>query len=133
MKATLTIDDDLFEIYKTEAGQRGVPVGQVISERLARAVALDPRTRAMVLDGGMVMQKIEEKLGGGQVKGAEDLLKKVTNLASIRFGSHEFQITPGQYRELAFRATKMGSGKTPEDLIAEIYRRMQATFFEYVP
>lgn len=133
MKISLTIDDDTFEIYKTEARERGANVGTVIAERLTKAVALDPRTRALVLDGGLIMQKIEEKLGGGTLTGTEDLLRKVTNLASIKFGAHEFQITPGQYRELAFRATKVGGGITVEDLIKRMYDTIAKNFFEYTP
>lgn len=131
MKIALTIPDDLWEIYRVESLERHVDPGDLLRDRLARAVGLDPRDRAIVLTGGRTMQLIEEKLGGGQLKSAEDLLAKVTNLAVIKFGAHEFTITPGQYRELAFRASK--TGRSIDQLIESIYQKMQETFFEYVP
>lgn len=131
MRVELTMDDEVWDIYRRESIDRRMPPGELIRERLSRAIALDPRTRAMVLPGDRYMQQLEEKLGGGQIVHHEDLLRKVQNLASIKFGTHEFQITPGQYRELAFRAQK--TGRSIDQLIAEIYRRMQDTFWEYVP
>ena len=131
MKISLSIDDDLWEIYREESIERRMNPGDVIRERLQRAVGLDPRDRGVVLTGGRTMQLIEERLGGGHLKSAEDLLAKVANLASIQFGVHEFVITPGQYRELVFRAQK--TGRTIEELVQEIYRRMQQDFWRYVP
>lgn len=131
MKISLSIPDDLFDVYAREAKERNTDPGEVIRQRLIKAVGLDPRERPIVLTGGRTMQAVEERLGGGNLKGAEDLLEKITKLASIRFGAHEFQITPGQWRELAFRATK--TGRTPEQLIEAIYLKMSTTFFEYVP
>src|SRR5437899_1153051 len=116
-----TIPDDLWGQYADEAKERKLGDGDVLRERLAKAVALDPRERAVVLTGGKTMQQIEEHLGGGQLKHAEDLLVKIRRLASIRFGSHEFKITPGQYEELTFRAKK--TGRSVAQLIEEIYRR----------
>lgn len=132
-KVTFTIDDEVFEHYQHETTERRPPGGiaGVLNERLKRAIPLDPRDRVIIITGGRAREIIEEKLGGGQLKDTEDLLRKVSNLAAIRFGMHEFQITPGQWRELAHRATK--TGKTIEQLIEAIYQRMQATFFEYVP
>lgn len=131
MKITLSIDDELWDIYREESIARKMNPGDVIRERLAKAVALDPRDRGIIISGGRTMQILEEKLGGGHLKSAEDLLNKVTNLAGIRFGLHEFVISPGQFRELTFRAQK--TGKTIEQLVESIYKRMQATFWEYVP
>lgn len=131
MKVTFTIDDDLFEFYNNEAKQRRMSPADVLNERLKRAIGLDPRERAIILTGGRVMSLVEEKLGGGNLKNAEDLLRKVTALASIRFGEHEFKITPGQWREIAFRATKMHL--TPEQVVERMYTEMQKTFFAYVP
>lgn len=132
-KVTFTMDDDLLEFYQHEAKERKIQGGTavVLNERLKRAVALDPRERTIIITGGRAREIIEEKLGGGQLRDTEDLLRKISNLAAIRFGMHEFQITPGQWRELAFRATK--TGKTIEQLVEAIYVKMQATFFEYVP
>lgn len=130
MKIQLTIDDDVFEIYKQEAMERRIFPSEVIAERLKRAVGLDPRERTAILAGG-TMRLLEERLGGGDIKSGEDLLKKVTALASIRFGAHEFVLTIGQYRELAFRAQK--TNLTIEELVQRTYQKMQATFFEYTP
>lgn len=131
MKITLSIPDDLFDIYAREAAERLTDPGNVIRQRLIKAVGLDPRERPIILTGGQVMQQIEERLGGGNLRDGQDLLNKITKLASVKFGEHEFKITPGQFRELAFRATK--TGRTPEQLIETMYQKMSQVFWEYVP
>lgn len=132
-KVTFTLDDETLEHYQHESKERHVPggVAQVLNERLRRAIPLDPRDRPIIITGGRAREIIEEKLGGGNLKDTEDLLRKVTALAVIKFGEHEFKLTAGHYRELAFRATK--TGKSVDQLLQETFTKMQAQFFEYVP
>jgi hypothetical protein len=126
-----TIPDDLFIIYRDEAMSRKISLGDLLRERLQKAVGCDPREHPLILTGGRTMQQIEGHLGGGQLKSAEDLLKKVRRLASIKFGAHEFVLSPGQLEELTFRAAK--TGRSIDRLIAEIWRRVSEDFFKYVP
>lgn len=131
MKAFLQLDDDLFEMYMQEAIERRMEVGDILRERLKRSIALDPRTRCMVLDDGRLLQQLEEYLGGGQLKGTADLVNKVSRLAKIKFGEHEFRLTAGQFEELAWRAKK--TGRTVDQQMTVIFQRMRETFFTYVP
>lgn len=145
MDITLRVDDDLFAIFKAEALERKMTPGAVIRERLGRAVALDPRERGVVLSGGRTLHLIEQHLGGGDLKGAEDLLEKVRKLASVRlkspdlgdtsggepFGDRYFQLTTGQLQELVHRSAK--TGRTLDQLVEEIWRRVGEDFFRYVP
>lgn len=131
MRAMLQIDDDLFDLYEREAKERRMDVGDVLRERLKKAVALDPRDRGVVISGGRTRFLIEEMLGGGFLKDQEDLATKIRKLAVIKFGEHSFRLTAGHYQELQHRALK--TGRTMDELIAEIFRKMQETFFDYVP
>jgi hypothetical protein len=130
MKVTLTIDDDLAEFYQKEAQSRKIPVSQIINERLTLAKSLDGRNRPVVVWDSAIVQHLESVLGGGHIKDQYDLSAKVTRLARIQFGDHRFEITPGQFEELKFRATK--SGRTVEQLVADLYRRMSQDLFRTV-
>lgn len=125
------LSDEVYETYLQEAADRKVKVGDLLRERLEKAVALDPRDHPLILTGGRTMQQIEDHLGGGNIRGAEDLLQKVRRLANIKFGEHEFVISPGQYQELAHRATKLGL--THEQFIARMWTKISEDFFRYVP
>jgi hypothetical protein len=131
MKVTLTIDDELAEFYQKEATSRHVAIGTIINERLAQAKPLDPRHRALVIGDTDVIQRLERALGGGHLLGERDLVCKVERLARIEFGPHTFQITPGQFEELKFRATK--TGRSVEQLVDAMYTKMSEDFFRAVP
>ncbi|SRR6266487_1132009 len=130
MKITLSLDDDLAECYQKEAASRRVPIGAVIAQRLTDARSLDPRKRGFVVADAQVLQELESILGGGSLVSERTLVEKVRRLARIRFGDHTFQITPGQFEELAFRAKK--TGRTVEQLVADLYQRMAQDLFRTV-
>ncbi|PYQ25627.1 MAG: hypothetical protein DMF56_26910 [Acidobacteria bacterium] len=130
MKITLSLDDDLVESYQKEAGSRRVPVNTVIAQRLQAALPLDPRRRGFVVADAQVLQELEGILGGGSLTSERDLVGKVRRLAAIHFGEHRFEITPGQFEELKFRATK--TGRTVEQLVADLYQRMSQDLFRTV-
>lgn len=130
MKVTLSIDDDLAEFYTKEAQSRRLPIGTIVNERLAAAKPLDPRRRGFVVADAQVLQELESVLCGGSLTSERNLVEKVRRLARIRFGDHEFKLTPGQFEELKFRATK--TGRTVEQLVADLYRRMSVDLFRTV-
>jgi hypothetical protein len=131
MKVTLTLDDEIAEYYQKEAVSRRVAVGVVINERLALARPLNPRHRSIVVGDPDIIHRLERALGGGHLLGERDLLSKVERLARIDFGPHTFQITPGQFEELKFRAGK--TGRSVEQLVADMYTKMSEDFFRAVP
>jgi hypothetical protein len=131
MKVTLSLDDDLADFYTREAASRRMAIGTVINERLTRALPLDPRKRSVVIGDADVIHRLEQALGGGHLLGERDLLGKVERLARIEFGPHTFQITPGQFEELKFRAGK--TGRSVEQLVMDMYTKMSEDFFRAVP
>jgi hypothetical protein len=131
MKAELRLDDDLYDAYKLESHSRRVPLGDILRERLALALPLDPRRRGLIVATPTVLADLEACLGGGHLLSEADLLEKVQRLARIKFGDYAFPITPGQFAELEFRATK--TGRTVPQLVEAIYRKVSADFFSYVP
>lgn len=143
MDIVLRVDDDLVATYREEAVERNTTIGEVMRERLTRAVGLDPRDRGVIITGGQTLHQIEFHLGGGDLKDAEDLLRKVRKLASVRmkapnigdsgeaFGDRYFALSPVQLQELVFRAEK--TGRSIEELFEEIWRRVSEDFFRYVP
>ena len=107
MRITLTIPDDLAEVYAEEGIARKMEIEPVLVERLLKAVPLDPRARPLIISG-RTREAIEEKLGGGHVQGEVDLLQKIRRLANIRFGDHELKLSAGQMEEMVWRAGKQG-------------------------
>jgi hypothetical protein len=130
MKITLSLDDDFAEAYTKEAQSRRLSVAAVIAQRLLTALPLDPRKRGIVIGDAQILQELESILGGGSLTSERDLVEKVRRLARIKFGDHTFSITPGQFEELKFRATK--TGRSVEQLIADLYTRMSQDLFRTV-
>jgi hypothetical protein len=130
MKITLSLDDDLYADYLRESQSRKIPLNTILNERLLLAEPLDPRNRPIVISDTGIVQHLEQVIGGGSIKDQYDLSAKVTRLARIGFGDHTFKITPGQFEELKFRATK--TGRTVEQLIADLYTRMAQDLFRTV-
>ena len=130
MKITLTLDDDLSGFYEEEAKERKCELAAVLEDRLKRAGQLDSRTRYVIVSD-RTRDQLENILGGGHLKSAEDLLNKVGRLARIKFGDHEIRLSAGQFEELKWRAQKQG--KTIEQLLLEIWQRLQDQFFNAIP
>jgi hypothetical protein len=131
MKVALLLDDDLGEAYQKEAASRRVSISTCIAERLLAAKGLDPRRRTLLIDDEAIVRHLEQTLGGGSLTGQYDLATKVSRLANISFGDHRFEITPGQFAELKFRAGK--TGRSVEQLVADMYTKMSGDFFRAVP
>lgn len=125
----VTIPDDLFDFYETEAIESQQPIESVIEYRLRHGQALAPSGRFVILSGAE-LTAIEARLGGGHVMSAKDLVTKVARLGSIQFGHHEIRMTPGQMEEIAFRARKQG--KTIAQVVQAVWMRLQDEFFRHV-
>ena len=130
MRVTIELHDDLGQAYEREANERTLPVESVIEGRLVAATRLDPRNRYVIVDQP-VLGKVEEKLGGGHLQDAGDLLAEVQRLAHGACEGHELKLTAGQLEELAYRAKKQG--RTLEQLIEATWQRFAADFFTLVP
>lgn len=127
--ANLQLDDDVALTYEAEAEARKLDLKAVLVDRLARAQALDPRHRYLILADN-TLARAEQALGGMPAANAEDFLGKLNRLAKVKFGEHELELTPGQMEEIAWRATKQG--RTVEQLLAETWRVFCADFFTLV-
>lgn len=125
------LPDEVYERYQAEAKERQMSVGDVLRERLLLAEDLDPREKPLILFGGATMQAIESYLGGGQLKSATDLLSKVSKLAAVGFGRHDFVLSAIQAQELMHRAKKLGL--TTEQLLDRMWIKISEDFFKYVP
>lgn len=130
MIARIQIPDEIAEEYQTEALARNITLDQLLSERLVKALPLDPRGRYIILEGRN-RERLEERLGQMPVLNAEDLLAKVSRLARIKFGDHEIMLTAGQLEEIAWRAHKRD--KPVEVILQETYDAFAKDFFTLVP
>lgn len=129
----LRIDDDLYTGYLEETVQThgdSTAILEVIADRLKRAVSLRPNSRYILLTDA-ARDAMENLLGGGSLKSADDLLTRVSRLAQIRFGDRVLKdLTPGMYEELALRAEKQG--KTLDQMLDEAWRVFTRDFFTLV-
>lgn len=130
MRLILTVEDDIAEVYKSEATARKIPIEQLIEERIAHAGELDPRERYLIVAGNN-RKRLEATLGGLPVLSVEELLQKTARLARIKFGDHTILLSAGQMEELAWRANKLG--KSVEDMVQIAYERFAQDFFSLVP
>ena len=130
MKVTFTLDDELADFLQREAASRHLALGAVLNERLTVAKPLDGRHRSIIVSDAATLHELEKLLGSGHILGEFDLLSKVRRLASIEFGAHRFELTAGQLEELKFRAGK--TGRTVEQLVEDLYRRMSQDLFRTV-
>lgn len=134
MKFTLQTSDDLYDHYHTQAESMqgngaSVTPEEVMADRLERFKDVSPSDRVVVIDPKS-RQALEQILSYGSLQSAEDLVKKVESLASIRIGDIRLDFTPGQMRELANVAKR--NRKTVEEVIKETVERMESLFFNHV-
>lgn len=122
----VTISDQIADTYQAYATQQGIPLDAIILKQLDRFKAVTPGAATVVL-GSKHLEYLAEKLHGGDVRSAEDLVTKVDRLAGIKFEAIDLRLTPAQLEELAFRAERQG--KTVEDLVQEMWARLSVEFF----
>lgn len=125
----ITLPDDLYDRYETEAIETGHPIERILEYRLRHGLDVSPAGRFLVVANG-ALEALEKKLGGGNLLSAGDLVKKVDRLAKIEFGHHEIPLTIGQMEEIAWRARKQG--KTVGEVIAGMWARISTEFFRFV-
>lgn len=128
MIVQLRIDDDLIEEYKGEVSE-STSLEMILADRLKRALVMIPNSRYIVL-ADRARDQMEQLVGGGSLRSADDLLLRVRRLANVKFGDHELDLTPGQMEEIAFRAKKMG--KSVEAVVKETWDRFTQDFFSLV-
>jgi len=129
MILNLRVDDETYQHYADEAEATGSQPILVIEDRLKRALVLTPNSRYIILADG-TRDRMEQILGGGSLKSAEDLLTRVQRLGHVKFGEHTIEITPGQMEEIIYRAAKMG--RSVDDLIKEAYGIFARDFFTLI-
>lgn len=91
-------------------------------------VPVKPGDRVVVM-GPELRERLEQILGMGHILSGEDLLQKVQGLASLKIGGVAVDFSPRQWEELATRAEK--SGRTVEEVVADVVKRMAGDFFNY--
>lgn len=122
----VVIDDALYQQYLAAAKDNGHLATAQINARLRRFLELGPTERALVLTGDQ-LQQIELTLGGGSLKDAGDLLKRIEDWAGITIGHIRLTFSPAQLQEIGLRAQKQG--KSPKELVEDIVRQMESSFF----
>ena len=122
----VTISDALADEYLAYATTQNVSLDAVIEKQLKRFKTVPPGSTTVVL-GSKHLDFLAEKLHGGDVRSAEDLVTKVDRLAGIKFETIDLRLTPAQLEELAHRAERQG--KPVEALVQEIWEKLSVDFF----
>jgi len=130
MKVTLVLDDDLADSYAEEATERNLSLTQVLVDRLNRAGELDPRDRYLIV-AGRSREQIEALTGGLPLSDVADLTERIRRLASIRFGAHDFHLTPGQMQEVTRLAGRQS--KSTARYLQEVWETFTSEFFVRLP
>jgi hypothetical protein len=120
----ITLPDEVADQYFSFAGAHGVPIETAMIRQLQRLSNADPYEKIVVL-GGDDLLRLAERLHGGDVQSAKDLVTKVERLASISFEGVNLQLTPAQLEELQ---PARAPGKTVEERVKEI-DRLATDFF----
>ncbi len=114
----VTIPDPLADQYQAYATQQGIPLDAVVTKQLTRVQSVTPGSRVVIL-GANHLDYLAEKLHGGDVQSAEDLLQKVDRLAGIKFEAIDLKLTPAQLEEVQHRAERQG--KSVDQLVHEMW------------
>lgn len=122
----VTLSDPLAEQYLLLATQQNRSLDEVVEIQLRRFETIPPGSTVVVL-GPKHLDYLAEKLHGGDVRSAEDLITKVDRLAGVKFSGIDLRMTPAQLEELVHRAARQG--KPVEALVQEIWERLSVDFF----
>lgn len=122
----ITLPDALADDYAVHAAKAGVTVDETITALLRRMKDIDPHRRLVVL-GGKHLDLLAQKLHGGDVLSGDDLVRKVSRLAGIKFMGLDLFLSPAQLDELQHRALRQG--KPMDQLVLDIWRRLADEFF----
>lgn len=105
---------------------KGVIVVDVISAREFDARFEEVSDRDLQISGAL-RSRIEQTLGFGSTETPEHLATAIDRLARLVIGNNEIHFTPGQWEEIAYRASKMGL--TVEALCKRIADRVTQDFW----
>lgn len=130
LQIKITLPDHEAQHYTDEADRRDIPIANVLEERLACAMGIDPRGRIIYVQQPY-LGRLEEKLGGGHLQGPDDLATKVERLARVEFEGHELKLSTGQLEELAHRGKKQG--RSLAQMIEIAFGQFAENFFTLVP
>jgi len=122
----ITLPDAVADAYLAYAEKQGRPVEAVLTAQLQRFQAVEPGSRTIVL-GGALTEQLSTMLGGFPIQSAEDLVRKVNELAAVSFQHIRLDFSPSHLRELAHRAERQG--KPVEDIIQDVVRQLADQFF----
>lgn len=122
-RVTVQIEDNTYDLLVAKSSLSKLPL--LLRQIVEKFAPCTPVDRYLVLDQESV-RALEAVLHGGQLRDAQDLVRKVTRHASIKIGNIELHPTPAQLEELSARAAKFN--RTPEEEATIIYRQ-QAKFF----
>ncbi len=117
----VTIPDELADAYQAYATQQGIALDEVVAKQLKRVQTVTPGSKVVIL-GAKHLDYLAEKLHGGDVMSAEDLVTKVDRLAGISFQGIDLLLTPAQLEEVAHRAARQG--KSVDQLVHEMWEHV---------
>lgn len=129
MKLTIQIDDEIAETYERRL-RANQTLEQVLAIQLKRYQHVDPRDRIILIDPP-VARELEKVTNHLPLRSADDLVKRVSEMAELSIGQIRFRFTPAQWRELKHRAERW---RMPLAVYAaRIVRQIEMQFFNEVP
>lgn len=123
----IQIPDHLADDASVLGAKLNLELEAVIVRQLKAWGKLDPTKRVVMLDQAL-LDRIEKKVGGGNLTSGVDLAARVERLAGIAFMGRDLRLSPGQLEELARRAAKRGV--TIDRLIEDVWQVLARDFFD---
>jgi hypothetical protein len=135
MRISLTIADELYDLYSARAeemqGRNGKTVSaeSLMEAHLDRFKSTHPGDRVVVIDSES-REKLENLLSGGTLRDGKDLVAKVQALADLHIGEVRVPFTPGELTQLKQYATR--NNKSLQSVIEQTVKQMGSQFFDYI-
>lgn len=123
MKITLTVDDNLYEVYHQLAKEANGKISQEVAmvRRLRQFSDLPLDARLVTLSGAS-LTALESLLGSRSIIDGADLVSRVKSLAQLEVGSHRVDLSPAQLLVAKQRALKLGMDF--DDYLADLLKRV---------
>lgn len=127
MKIPLEISDELYqEFCKIAESDSLERVTDLVKTYLEYWVKIDPRAPYLVVSPE-ARGKLENILSGGDLKGGDDLVMRVDQLARMEIGGVRVQFTPAQIAEIKSKAER--NGDTLQSYTEKLVNQMAGFFF----
>lgn len=129
MKVSLTLPDNIAEIYQSYAQALRRPLPDILAAQLSLFVTANPKERSLLV-GPESRRELEILFAGVPISSVQMLLEKVRGLASVSFGPIRVDMSSAQMKELEKRAKRNNRSVVQE--VHAIYRALAGQFFDAV-